>query len=1155
MKGKSYFGKVCIAASFLIMSSLTGETRLFAQTITPSNTNITLYARNKVLAAVMAEIAFKTNLNFHYDKAAIDVRKKVTLHCDKTTVSTVLNLLSAQTGFVFILRDDKIIISLPSPATKEEDSLLKTGPAIRRDITGMVMDAGGRPIPGVTILIKNTTKGVQSNDDGYFTIRTAEGEVLVFRSVGFLNKEVVAGGDNIIDVILQENIKGLSELVVTALGFTKSTRELSYSAGQLVSEDFSTVKDANVINSLSGKVAGVMINRSASGIGGSARVILRGNKSTRENQPLYVIDGVPMANFTPSQPTDIWGQSSGIVGSGGRDGGDGISNINPDDIASISILKGASAAALYGSQAANGVIMITTKKGNIGKGHINFSSDFTIEKPLLLPKLQYRYGQTVQPYKDDKDVLQPGSADSWGTKLSSPDHVTPFFNTGATLTNALSFSGGADKTQFYLSYSNTTNKGILPVNKLDKHTFNARVTGNLLDNKVSVDANISFLAQNALNRPSSGLYYNALTGLYTLPRGLDFDNYKHFEYFDTERNMPLQNWWNIHRDLGWTGQDDQQNPYWVLQRDQRVEGRYRAMASLGLKYQLREWLSLQLRGNFDKSYDQYELKAHAGTQQVLSPPNGRYTLEKETNTQLYGDMMLTVCRKLNEQLHLQAMLGASITDVKAHDRSLVSTNPTAATGLIYSNKFTVENIAGNAMDAQQSVERKQLQALFASAQLSLHNKIFLDLTGRNDWSSTFAFTPIKNKGYFYYSTGLSAIISDLIPMPPAINFAKARISYARAGNDIAAYVSKPARFILQTTGGVTRVNFNTKAPYPGIYLKPEDNRSLEAGAELRLLKDRISIDFTWYKNNNYQQYMEVRAPSGSGFLYYYLNLGDIQNKGIELSLSGTPLQSTRLRWTTAINTTVNHNKVVTLSSSNIPGAGPDNYYILTDFLTNMYGSFIKEGGAWGDIYTNKELYKNEKGQYVLDNQGNLITRNVFKKVGNPNPRLMLGWNNTLSYKQFSLSCLVDARFGGEVMSVTNSVLDNYGVSEASAKARDNGGVNINAVYEDGTAFTGKYDARKYYTAIGGRAGIGEMYMYDATNIRLRELSLTCQLPVQSRFISKMQIGLIAKNLCFFKLNAPFDPEISMSSGNGLQGIDVFGVSATRSMGANVKVVF
>lgn len=1148
MREKSYFGKVCIAASFLIMLSLTGGKSLFAQTLP-----ITIHIKDKNIVEVMAEIAAKSGLNFHYDKTTLDTRKKITLKCDNVSIDKILDMLSAQTGFRFFLRDDKVIVNIPRTGTGEENIQPETD--VRKDITGQVMDAHGNPIPGVTILIKNTNKGVQSNETGNFTIRATAGDILIFRSVGFQNREILTDSSNILDVTLHESVKGLNELVITALGLTKNTRELSYSTGQLGGESFSAVKDANVINSLSGKVAGVMINRSASGIGGSARVILRGNKSTRENQPLYIIDGVPMANFTPSQPQDIWGQSSGIVGSGGRDGGDGISNINPDDIASISILKGASAAALYGSQAANGVIMITTKKGSAGKGRISISSDVTIDKPLLLPKLQYRYAQSAPPFKDDKGDLQPGSADSWGSPLKTQDHVKGFFNTGATLTNGLSFSGGADKTQFYISYSNTSNKGILPVNKLDRHTFNARITGNMLDNKLTIDANIFFLAQNALNRPSSGLYYNALTGLYALPRGLDFNNYKQYEYFDTERNMPLQNWWNIHHDLGWTGQDDQQNPFWILQRDQREESRYRAMTSIALKYQIRDWIWLQVRGNFDKSYDQFELKAHAGTQQVLSPPNGRYTFEKESNTQVYSDMILTLSRKLNEVIRLQAMLGASITDVKAHDRSLVSTNPTAAAGLIYSNKFTVENISGNALDAQQNIEHKQLQAVFGSAQLSLHNNIFLDLTGRNDWSSTFAFTPIRNKGYFYYSTGLSTIISDMIPMPGAISFVKARISYARAGNDIAAYVSKPARFTLQTTGGVTRVNFNTKAPYPGIYLKPEDNRSLEAGTEIRLLKDRISIDFTWYKNNNFQQYMEVRAPSGSGYLYYYLNLGNIQNKGIELSLSGTPVQNSRFRWHAAVNATINRNSVVKLSSSNIPGAGPDNYYILTDFLTNMYGSFIKEGGAWGDIYANKELYKNEKGQYILNDQKNLITRNVFKKVGNPNPKLMMGWNNTVSYKNYTLSCLIDGRFGGEVMSVTNSVLDNYGVSEASAMARDNGGIDINAVNADGTPFTGKYDAKKYYTAIGGRAGIGEMYLYNATNIRLRELSLTCQLLVRSKYISLMQIGLIAKNLCFFKLSAPFDPEISMSSGNGLQGIDVFGISATRSMGANLRVVF
>lgn len=1152
MREKSYFCKVCIIASFLLMSSTTGNMPLYAQKFVADCAQcISVNARNKSLSEIMTDIAIKSNLNFHYDRTTIDISKKLSLHCSNLPVKEVLDKLSLQTGLTFLLREDKIIVSVSGTDT---DINLYPATGEQQEITGRVLDISGRPIPGASILVSNSHKGVHTNEEGYYSILTTPNDLLTFRSVGFLSREIVTGTQRILDVTLMESISGLNELVVTALGIPKSTRELSYSTGQLGSEDISTVKDANVINSLSGKVAGVMINKSASGIGGSARVILRGNKSTRENQPLYIIDGVPMANFTPSQPLDIWGQSSGIVGNAGRDGGDGISNINPDDIESISILKSASAAALYGSQAANGVIMITTRKGTAGKGHINFSSDYTVETPLLLPKLQYRYQQTAQPYVDDKDSLQPGAADSWGNKIQAVDHVRQFFRTGATLTNSLSFSGGVDKTLYYLSYSNTSNKGLLPASNLNRHTFNTRISSSLADNKLTLDVNISFLAQNVLNRPTSGLYYNALTGLYNLPRGQDFNQYKQYTYFDHDRNMDLQNWWNIRHDRGWTGQDDQQNPYWVLYKDQREESRYRGMASLAVKYRLANWLSLQARGNFDKSYDHYQLSAHAGTQQVLSPPNGRYTVEKETSSQLYADMILTATKQLSTQLRLQTMLGVSITDVKAHDRTLISTNPTAAEGLIYSNIFSVDNIAGNALDAQQSIDKKQLQALFGSTQLSWKQRLFLDFTGRNDWSSTFAFTPIKNKGYFYYSTGISAILSEWFTMPAFISFAKLRFSYAKAGNDIAPYASRPARFLLQTIGGVTRVSFNTRAPYPGIYLKPEDNRSLEVGTEFRLLKDRISMDITWYKNNNYQQYMEVRAPSGSGSLYYYLNLGNIENKGVEASLNVIPVQTSRWRWSSTLHVTVNNNRVVKLSSSSIPGAGPENYYILTDFVTNMYGSFIKEGGSWGDIYTNKELYRNEKGQYVIDNQGNLVTRNVFKKTGNPNPRCMLGWNNTLSYSRWTLNFLVDGRFGGKVMSVTNAVLDSYGVSEVSAAARDQDGVAINAVYENGTPLTARYDARRYFTSIGGRAGIGEMYMYDATNIRLREMALTYRLPLKNKWINNLQIGLTGKNLCFFKLQAPFDPEISMSSGNGLQGIDVFGLSATRSIGANVKII-
>lgn len=1119
---------------------------------------VSIDVRHKPLEAVMAQISAQTGLNFHYDKTDLhaSLKQKVSLHCNKTPVEEVLQMLAGQTGLKFVLREDKIIVGPNRDAAPPNSVSLMKGQLPEREIRGRVYDSQGAPLPGATILVKNSTKGAQAGADGGFVLSASPADVLVFRSIGHLQKEVIIGNSDEMNVTLQESIKGLNEFEVAALGIFKRTRELTYATQQLNNDDLTRVKDANVINSLSGRIAGVNVFRSASGIGGSARVIIRGNKSTRENQPLYIIDGVPMANYTPSQPSNIWGESSSIVGNTGRDGGDGISNLNPDDIESINILKGASAAALYGSQAANGVIVITTKKGRPGKGHITVSSDLTIETPMLLPKLQYRYGQTIRPYIDDKGQPQPGSADSWGTPVTAPDHVKPFFNTGVTVTNAVSFSGGLDKAPSYFSYSNTHNKDILPNSKLDRHTFNYRGSLHLLDNKLLIDGNVTLLLQNALNRPASGLYFNPLTGLYNFPRGLDFNAYKHYEYFDASRNLPLQNWWNIRNDKDWTGQDDQQNPYWLLYRSLREEDRMRGLGFLSLKYAVNSWLTVQARGSFDRSFDQYELKAYAGTQTVLSPPNGRYTLEKETNTQLYGDLLVTALKKWSNQLQVAATLGSSIMDVKAHDRTLISTNPNANPGLGIANHFSVADISSNALDAQQYIEKRQLQAVFASAKLGYHDYLFLDLTGRNDWSSTFAYTPISGKGYFYYSAGITALLNDMVKLPAVVNLAKLRLSYARVGNDIAPYVSHPARFTLQTVAGVTRIAFNTRSPYPGVYLKPEDNRSLEAGATIRLLDNRVNLDVTWYKNNNYQQYMEVPAPSGSGYLFYYLNLGNIQNRGLEATLTAAPIRSKQFSWQTGVTYSLNRNRVVKLSNSSIPGAGPDNYFILTDFLTNMYGSFIKEGGSWGDIYSNKELYRNEKGQYVIDGDGHLKTnKDVLKNIGNPNPRFIVGWNNTLEYKGLTLSFLVDGKFGGKVMSITQSIMDEYGVSEASAQARDNGGVALNAVNEDGTPFSGKYDAQKYYTTIGGRAGIGDLYMYDATNIRLREVALTWQLPIRSKWIRQVQAGLTGRNLCFFTLHAPFDPEVSMSSGNGLQGIDVYGQPAVRSMEVSLRVGF
>ncbi|WP_291909545.1 SusC/RagA family TonB-linked outer membrane protein [Chitinophaga sp. CB10] len=1117
---------------------------------------VSIQAKDKNLEDVISELSTKTGLNFHYDKSDLNLRKKVTLNCVKIPIEEVLIQLSHQTGLRFTRKQNKIIVGADGDSQSSPSVELDNNVSLDREVTGIIRDNKGTPLPGVTIQIKNKSRGTQADAAAAFSIKAAPGDVLVFSSVGFFTKEVMLGTSSDLHVVMQENIRALGELVVTAMGIQKKSKELPYATQQLNGDDVSLVKDANVMNTLAGKTAGVTITRNASGIGGSVRVVLRGNKSTRENQPLYIVDGVPYANFMPSQPTDVWGQSNNIIGAGGRDGGDGISNLNPDDIESINILKGASAAALYGSQAANGVILITTKKGRPGKSKFDFSSDFTVETPSLLPDLQYRYAQTDPPGVSSTNSQQPGSLGSWGKKIQAPDHVKHFYQTGHTWTNGISYSGGTETAQSYLSYANTTNKGILPTNTFRRHALNFRETLKLFNNRLVVDANASFLVQNTNNRHSSGLYYSPISGLYTFPRGLDFDYYKNnFEYPDMERNLYLQNWWNIRYDKRWIGQDDQQNPMWALKRNIRKDFRYRGMGTVSVNYKFNDWLSIQSRGSYDKSMDEYELQAYAGTQVVLSASNGRYTLEKEFNTQLYADLMLNGSGKVNDWLHLAGNLGGSITDIKAHERTYNGANPNSDPGLLYPNKFAVSNIMSVAMDAQHSVEQKQLHALFGNVQLGIRNVLFLDLTGRNDWSSTFAFTPTLKKGYFYYSAGASLILSDLLKLPKQLEFLRARISFAKVGNDIASYASNPAPFTMQTIAGVTRVVLNQRTPYPGVYLEPEDNQSFETGLEARLFKNRLTLDVTWYKNNNYKQYMEVPAPPGSRYLTYYLNMGNIQNKGWEATVTVSPVRDKKLNWTSTINFAANNNKVIKLSNDEIPGADKSNSFVLTDFGVNMFGSFIQEGGSWGDIYSNKELVKNEKGQYLLDDQGRLQTNGKQKRVGNPNPDFSLGFNNSFYYGNWALSFLVDGRFGGKVMSVTQAVLDWYGVSETTAKARDNGGVKLDAVYENGRPFNGILDAQSYYTTIGGRAGIGELYMYDATNIRLRELSLSYRIPLKWKWLRNARVGLIGRNLFFFKLDAPFDPEVSMGTGNGLQGVDVFGLPPVRSMGLNLKVGF
>lgn len=1134
--------------------------------------------QKQTLFNVLKELNKTRGVYFLFSEQSLGSKLVNPMEGHNVNVEKVLDQVLKNTGLKFKKINDKtfVILSRNNGGTSLEPKPVNfaqnfSGAQIMDEInnqipatiiTGKVTAADGTPVAGVSVTVKGSKRGTSTNAGGVFSIEANKGDILIFSYVGYATQEAKVGDNNTLQITLAENNKQLNEVVVTALGIKQKTKDLTYATQRLSNSDLTTVKDANFVNSLTGKVAGVTINRSASGLGGSARVVLRGNKSTRENQPLYVIDGIPLANFNPAQPSDVWGQTTATAnsmavatGSGGRDGGDGISNMNPDDIESVVVLKGASGAALYGSAAANGVIVITTKSGKVGKARIAASSDLTFESPLYHPDLQFKYGQTGMGTAGYK----PASESSWGPVVNAPDNTKGFFQTGVTSTSSISLSGGTDKAQTYFSYGFTDNKGIMLESDFKKHNFNFRETAKFLDDRLTVDANLSFLTQQANNRPGAGLYANPLTGLYIFPRGLNFDQYKTgYQYFSASRNVNMQNWFDLRNDVppgadALNGQDHEQNPYWLIYKAPKTDSRDRGYGNLTMKYKLNDWLSVQARGNFDKSIDTYNSMMAAGTQSVQAASNGRYTYDRAINTQVYGDFIVTANKQLSDNFHLQANVGTSISDTKLNDQ-LYDTDPNDATGgLAFANKFGISYILPSALITTGTDWHKEQQGVFASTQLGFKEFLFLDLTGRNDWSSNFAYTPTANKGYFYYSAGLNLILSDALRLPTAVSFGKVRLSYARVGNDVPPYATNAPQFNYDNRRGAA---LNTKVPYPGTYLQPEDNRSFEVGTEWRFLRDRVGIDLTYYKNNNYKQYMEINVPEGTGKSVYYLNLGNIQNTGVEATAFIVPVSTRKLKWTSTFNFAANKNTVIKLSDANIPGAVPGNTLYLSAAGVNMYASAIKEGGSWGDIYGFTFARNPKDGSIMVDGTGAPQKNPDMGPIGNPNPKFSLGWNNSFDIQNFTVNFLIDGRFGGKVMSVTQAELDGFGDTKVTASARNAGGVNVKATnITTGAAWSGLIPAQTWYGGVGGRAGLSEYYMYSATVVRLRELAVGYKLPVHVKGITDLRFSLIGRNLFFLHKDAPFDPEISMATNNGLQGVETFGIPSTRSIGASVKIGF
>ena len=991
-------------------------------------------------------------------------------------------------------------------------------------VRGRVVDVSGEPLIGATIREKGGTRGTVTDIEGNFILSVPDSAVLQVSFVGYESIEVSVGGRKTLEIQLRENTVMLDNVIITALGLEKKEASLAYSIQKVKGEELTRMKEVNMITALAGKAAGVQINKNSSGIGGSAKVSLRGIRSASgDNQPLYVIDGVPMLNIGTEQAYSAIG---GTANAGNRDGGDGISNLNPEDVESISILKGAPAAALYGSQAANGVILITTKKGNTaGQRNIHFSTGLTFDKAFSLPKMQNCYGVS--------DVV-----DSWGEKayLPTSNELNDFFRTGLTSITSVSVNYGNEKIQTYFSYANTTGRGIVDKNQLTKHNINLRETAVMFNQRLKLDGNVNVMRQIVKNKPvSGGFYMNPLVGLYRFPRGEDLSYYKdNYEIYDPERKLGIQNWHTFTEDF-------EQNPYWIQNRIQSKETRMRSIISLSANLRINSWLTVQARGSVDYISDKMRQKFYASTAPALCGANGRYIEMDYQETLIYGDVMAMGKRKW-EDFALDVAIGGSINDKNVNSTRYDSKNAS----LKYANVFNLANIVmnGSASIDQKIDSRRQLQSVFGTAQVGYQDKVFLDLTARNDWASTLAYTSHEKSGFFYPSAGLSFLIDKWIQLPEWISFAK-RGTYSKVGNDIPQFITNSVSHI--TAGG--ELQANDAAPFKE--MEPEMTHSVEVGTEWRFFQSRLGFNLTYYRTNTHNQFFKLPALAGDMYAYRYVNAGDIQNRGWELTVDATPVLTPDFTWKTSLNFSSNRNKIKELHEELKELVyGPSSF-------SSSYAMKLVKGGSIGDIYgkafvrdaEGNIVYQTEgdhKGLPAVEGEGNTI------KVGNANPRFIMGWNHTFSYKGFSLYFLLDWRYGGKILSQTQAEMDLYGVSQVTALARDRGYVTLEGQQID--------NVKGFYkNIVGGRAGVTEYYMYDATNLRLREVSLNYTFPKKwmqkTKVLKDLQLAFVARNLCFLYKKAPFDPDLVLSTGNDNQGIEVFGMPTTRSLGFTVKCEF
>ena len=1010
------------------------------------------------------------------------------------------------------------------------------------DCKGVVIDATGEPVIGASVVVKgNTGAGTVTDIDGNFTLKNVKkGETLRITSLGMTPVEVVYNGSNV-KVTLKDDSKALDEVVVTALGIKRERKSLGYAIQDVKGDAILNSHENNVANALTGKIAGVQITRSSNGPGGSSKIQLRGNNSvTGLNQPLIVVDGVPMDNFTGADNNDYWNPSA--------DMGNGLSDINPEDIESMSVLKGASAAALYGSRAGNGVILITTKSGRQTKGlGITVTGTVSAESIFMKPDVQTTYGQGTQGVYNSTSGLSWGPRiegqeylrwDGQKVKMQSYDNLDNYYGTGTELQENVTLSQQYGKTSIYASMTNMNNKSMTPGAKLNRTNLMLRgVTSFGKNDAWTFDGKVQYIRNKANNRPVSGNNNNnSALGLFTFPTTLDI---RDFENCIDENNEMV--WWN----------KDGNNPYWMSKYSLSDDSRDRFLMNASLKYKVLSWLTAEIKAGTDM----YTLEA---TRRVYSGNSNVTTLYEQNINHFYENNFSYLLTATKDNIFDK--FGGTVT----FGGNLMATKKTGMKGLasklVIPNKFSLNN-GENKADISETYTQKKINSLYGTVGINYDGWAFLDATFRNDWSSALS---KENRSFFYPSVSASWLFGEMFnkigkKMPSWFSFGKIRASYAEVGNDMDPY----QLYNLYSTspdshGGITASSSNT------LYNKNVKNeliKSYEVGVELKFLNNRLGLDFAWYKSNATNQLMNLPVNSLSGSNYKKINAGDIQNTGVELMAYATPIRTKDFEWTINYNISHNNNTIKDLYD------GVDRYQLGGYDNIRIYA--IK-GGKYGEIWGTKFLRVEDgqyKGQLLLTSDGLPQATSEMEKIGDQQATCNMGLTNSFSYKGWNLSFQIDARIGGEIFSGTNAMMQRSGTAAATAP----GGKRVDdmvvaGVYKDASGNyvqnTNKVTTQQYWNAVAGTGnmGIGEANIYSASNIRLRNVSLGYNVPTsilaKTNFIQSLKAGFTVTNVFMIHSNMNgIDPESVFATSTNATGFEYAGIPTTRSFVFNVSIGF